>query len=93
MAENVTPLVSVGERVTSDTVLGIVHDAKTCLETGWADAPATPERAAAHLFYNGSNSTAYGLNFSALLSSLGARPGLPQHHGAPGSLATGWPTW
>ena len=93
VAENVTPLVSVGERVTSDTVLGIVHDAKTCLETGWADAPATPERAAAHLFYNGSNSTAYGLNFSALLSSLGARPGLPQHHGAPGSLATGWPTW
>ena len=93
VAENITPQVYVGERVNADTVLGVVHDAKTCLETGWAAPPATPERAAAHVFYNGSNSTAYGLNFSALLSSLGARPGLVQYHGAPGPLPAGWPTW
>ncbi len=93
VAENVTPNVRVGQHVNVDTVLGVVHDAKTCLETGWAAPPSTPERAFAHLFFNGSNSTAYGLNFSALLASLGARPGLPQPHGAPGPLATGWPTW
>jgi len=93
VAENVTPTVSVGQHVTATTVIGVVHDAKTCLETGWADPPASPERAAAHLFYNGSNSTAYGLNFSALLQALGARPGLTQPHGSPGPLPPGWPTW
>ena len=93
VAENVTPKVTIGQLVTATTVVGVVHDAKTCLETGWADPPASPERAAAHRFYNGSNSTAYGLNFSALLQALGARPGLTQPHGSPGPLPPGWPTW
>ena len=92
-AENVTPSVRVGEHVTPTTVVGILHDAKTCLETGWADPPSSPEHAAAHLEYNGKNSTAYGLNFNALLETLGARPGLPQLHGPPGSLPVNWPTW
>ena len=93
VAENVTPHVSIGERVTATTIVGIIHDAKTCVETGWADAPASPERAAGHAQYNGKNSTAYGLNFSSLLQALGARPGLPQNDGPPGSLPPGWPAW
>jgi hypothetical protein len=93
VAENVTPEVVIGEHVTSATTVGVVHDAKTCLETGWADPPASPERAAGHLEYNGKNSTAYGLNFSSLLQALGARPGLPQSFGPPGPLAADWPTW
>jgi hypothetical protein len=93
VAENVTPEVVIGEHVTSATAVGVVHDAKTCLETGWADPPASPERAAGHLEYNGKNSTAYGLNFSSLLQALGARPGLPQPFGPPGSLPADWPTW
>jgi hypothetical protein len=93
VAENVTPSVSVGEHVTAETVLGVVHDAKTCLETGWADPPASPERAAGHVEYNGKNTTAYGLNFSSLLASLGTRPGLPQPFGPPGPLPSGWPAW
>ncbi len=93
VAENVTPRVTIGETVTPTTVLGVLNDAKTCLETGWADPPASPERAAGHVEYNGKNSTAYGLNFSALLGALGARPGLPQPGGPPGPLAPGWPTW
>ena len=92
-AENVTPRVVVGERVTSATIVGVVHDAKTCLETVWADPPSSPERAAGHLEYNGKNSTAYGLNFSALLQALGARPGLPQPFGPPGQLPSNWPKW
>lgn len=92
-AENVTPTVTIGEHVTATTVVGILHDAKTCLETGWADPPSSPERAAAHLEYNGKNSTAYGLNFSSLLQALGARPGLPQPFGPPGLLPSGWPKW
>jgi len=92
-AENVTPRVAAGERVTPTTVVGILHDAKTCLETGWADPPSSPERAIAHLEYNGKNSTAYGLNFNSLLVTLGARSGLPQPDGPPGPLRAHWPTW
>ncbi len=93
VAENVTPKVYVGERVSPRSVLGIVHDAKTCLETGWADPPANPERAAAHALFNGRNSTSYGLNFSSLLETLGARPGLAQRDGPPGPLPSSWPSW
>lgn len=92
-AENVTPNVVVGEHVTTASVIGVLHDAKTCLETGWADPPSLPERAAAHVEYNGKNTTAYGLNFNALLQDLGARPGLPQPFGPPGLLPSQWPTW
>jgi hypothetical protein len=92
-AEDVTPTVTIGEHVTPDTVVGIVHDALTCLETGWADPPSYPERAAAHSEFNGENSTAYGLNFNTLLLALGSRPGLPQPDGPPGPIPASWPTW
>lgn len=93
VAENVTPQVSVGERVTPLSVIGILHDAKTCMETGWADASAPNGHVAGHLAFNGKNSTAFGLNFSALLQTLGARPGLPQHYGPPGAIPSSWPMW
>jgi hypothetical protein len=93
VAENITPEVVVGQHVTSATVVGVMHDATTCIETGWANPPASPERAAGHVEYNGKNSTAYGLNFSSLLQALGARPGLPQPFGPPGPLPSTWPTW
>ncbi len=92
-AENITPLVTRGERVTATTVLGILHDAKTCLETGWANGRLPNGHAAGQFEYDGRNSTAYGLNFSALLSDLGVRPGLPQPGGVPGPLKGNWPTW
>jgi len=93
LAENVTPQVTVGEHVTPTTVVGVMHDATTCIETGWADPPASPERAQGHVEYNGKNSTAFGLNFNSLLQELGARPGLPQPFGPPGPLPSSWPTW
>ncbi len=93
VAEDVTPAVSVGEAVSANTVVGYLHDAKTCLETGWADAAWPYGLAAAHDEYNGRNSTAYGLNFSSLLDALGSRPGLPQPDGPPGPIPAGWPTW
>ena len=93
VAENVTPRVTVGERVTPLSVVGVVHDAKTCMETGWADASAPSGHVAGHSEYNGKNSTAFGLNFSALLQALGARPGLSQPYGAPGPIPSSWPTW
>jgi hypothetical protein len=93
VAEDVTPTVGVGQLVTPETVVGVIHDALTCVETGWADPPSYPERAAAHAEYNGENSTAYGLNFNSLLEALGSRPGLPQPDGPPGPIPADWPTW
>lgn len=93
VAENVTPTVTVGERVGPGTVVGILHDAKTCLETGWARDAGRAGYAAGFSQFNGKNSTAYGLNFSALLEVLGARPGLVQPYGPPGTLPATWPTW
>lgn len=93
VAENVAPDVEVGETVTATTVLGVLHDSGTCMETGWAN-PADPyEQAAAHFEYTGTNSTAYGLNFSSFLERLGARPGLVQPLGRPGPLPSSWPRW
>jgi len=93
VAENLTPNVVVGQRVTPGSVLGIVHDARTCMETGWADASVPKGHVAGHFEYNGKNSTAFGLNFSALLAALGARPGLPRHAGVAGPLPSWWPGW
>ena len=93
VAENVTPTVAIGERVTPATVVGVLHDAKTCLETGWARDSGPAGFAAGFSQFNGKNSTAFGLNFSALLQALGSRPGLPQPYGPPGQLPAGWPTW
>ncbi len=93
VAENVTPTVSIGEHVNAGTVVGILHDAKTCLETGWARDTGRAGYAAGFTQFNGKNSTAFGLNFSALLDVLGARPGLVQPDGPPGTLPVGWPTW
>ncbi len=93
VAEDVTPEVHLGERVGASTIVGVVHDAKTCMETGWADPPSRFAFAAGHSQFDGRNSTAFGLNFSALLVRLGARPGLPQPYGSPGSLPASWPTW
>ncbi len=93
VAENVTPKVYVGEHLSAQSVVGILHDAKTCMETGWADAGHTDGHVMGHFQFNGKNSTAYGLNFSAFLQVLGVRPGLPQNFGPPGTLLSSWPRW
>ncbi len=93
VAENVTPKVSVGQRLSAQSVVGILHDAKTCMEMGWADPSQTNGHVMGHLQFNGKNSTSFGLNFSAFLQALGARPGLPQPFGPPGPIPSSWPRW
>lgn len=92
VAENVSPNVTIGEQVTSNSVIGTVHDALTCMETGWASLTDFGGFAAAKSEYNGSNSTALGINFSKMLQDLGSRPGLVQPNGSPGTIPTYWPT-
>jgi peptidoglycan hydrolase CwlO-like protein len=93
-AEDIAPSVQVGASVTSNTVLGQVYAGPDGIETGWADGAALPNTMARDSGqFNGSNSTAYGYNFSRLLQSLGAPGGVLQNDPPTGSLPATWPRW
>jgi murein DD-endopeptidase MepM/ murein hydrolase activator NlpD len=93
-AEDIQPAVSVGQTVTPNTVLGTMYEGPDGIETGWADSSGQGYTMA-HDYgqFNGSNSTAFGANFSQLLASLGAPPGVLQNNPPTGSLPPNWPTW
>lgn len=93
-AEDIDPAVSVGQSVTAGTVLGTMYEGPDGIETGWADPSGdgtTMARDAGQ--FSGANSTAYGANFSQLLVSVGAPPGVLQNNPPTGSLPPNWPTW
>jgi murein DD-endopeptidase MepM/ murein hydrolase activator NlpD len=93
-AEDIQPEVSVGQTVTPNTVLGTMFEGPDGIETGWADPAALGETMAlAYGQFSGANSTAFGANFSQLLASLGAPPGILQNSPPTGSLPPGWPSW
>jgi hypothetical protein len=93
-AEDINPEVSVGQRVTPHTVLGQMYAGPDGIETGWADCSALGETmAAAAGQFNGSNSTAYGDNFSQLLAITGAPQGILQNSPPTGNLPGNWPIW
>jgi hypothetical protein len=93
-AEDIDPLVSVGQSVTPATAIGQMYEGPDGIETGWAnmDGDGTTMANNAGQF-SGANSTAFGANFSQLLESLGAPPGVMQNEPATGSLPPGWPSW
>ena len=92
-AEDINVDVSVGQSVTPNTVLGTLYNGPDGIETGWADGSALGETMAMSYgqFY-GSNTTAFGYNFSQLLASLGAPGGVVQNSPT-GSLPGGLPQW
>jgi hypothetical protein len=93
-AEDIQPLVQVGQEVTPSTPLGVVFEGGSGIETGWAAPPGNGYTMAAEAGqFDGSNSTAFGANFSQLLVSLGAPGGILQNNPPTGSLPAGWPTW
>jgi murein DD-endopeptidase MepM/ murein hydrolase activator NlpD len=93
-AEDIEPAVSVGQQVTPNTVLGTMYEGPDGIETGWADSSGQGYTMA-HDYgqFSGANSTAFGANFSQLLASLGAPPGVLQNSPPTGSLPPNWPTW
>jgi murein DD-endopeptidase MepM/ murein hydrolase activator NlpD len=93
VAEDLNPDVQIGQSVTPNTVLGSMFGGPYGIETGWAQTSADGDTmAAVYGQYFGSNTTAFGNNFSQLLTSLGAPGGVLQN--APtGSLPSGWPSW
>ena len=98
VAENVIPRVTIGEQVSSDTVVGTLLDSFPNLETGWADPPGTGESLARAMGQWSTAAeidslpTAYGANFSELLTMLGAPAGVMMGP-VQGTLPAGWPTW
>jgi len=93
-AEDLLPRVSTGERVTADTIIGSMYEGPDGIETGWADPSGDGVTMAADARqFDGSNSTAFGANFSQLLASVGAPPGVMQNEPATGQLPAGWPSW
>jgi hypothetical protein len=92
-AEDIEPSVQVGATVTSSTVLGHMFAGPYGIETGWADGSRLPDTMArTYGQFDGSNSTAFGYNFSRLLQSVGAPGGVPS--GPPsGTLPASWPRW
>ncbi len=93
VAEDVQPSVQIGDTVNSNTVLGHMYAGPDGIETGWADGSRLPDTMA-HSYgqYGGSNSTAFGDNFSRFLQSVGAPGGILS--GAPrGTLPASWPRW
>lgn len=92
VAENVTPSVSKGQHVTTNTVIGTLHHAYPNMEIGWS-AKAGTGYALCHRGYVEGHSTRCGLNMNKLLVILGAPSGYKQHGYVTGSLPPGFPTW
>ena len=93
-AEDIDPVVSPGQTVTPNTVIGTVYEGPDGIETGWADPRGDGTTMARDYGqFNGNNSTAFGNNFSQMLASLGAPPGVLENNPPTGSLPPGWPQW
>jgi len=93
-AEDIASSVQPGQSVTSNTVLGQMYAGPDGIETGWADGSRLPDTMARSSGqFDGGNSTAFGANFSQLLSSLGAPPGILVTNPPSGTLPPSWPRW
>jgi murein DD-endopeptidase MepM/ murein hydrolase activator NlpD len=93
VAEDLNPQVQIGQSVTPNTVLGSMFGGPYGIETGWAQSSADGDTmAAVYGQYFGGNTTAFGNNFSQLLTSLGAPGGVLQNPPT-GYLPSGWPSW
>lgn len=93
-AEDIDPSVTVGQTVTPNTVIGTMYEGPDGIEMGWADPSGNGVTMARDYGqFNGSNSTAFGNNFSQMLASLGAPPGVLATNPPTGSLPPGWPQW
>jgi murein DD-endopeptidase MepM/ murein hydrolase activator NlpD len=94
LAECITPRVSVGQTVSTNTIIATVINNPGCdngIETGWLN-PSDEPTSMAYSCFNGQNSTAFGDNFNQLMVSLGVVSGI-QNPPVTCTLPAGWPTW
>jgi hypothetical protein len=96
VAEDVTPTVQVGQTVTSSTVIATMFDGGAGIETGWAQADASSAESqlpeAGGISGSGPFPTEVGLNFEALLQSLGVPAGSNRTDPPNGTLPQNYPT-
>jgi hypothetical protein len=93
-AEDIIPLVQIGDTVTAGSVLGVMFPGPDGIETGWGDTSTIGNTLArTYRQFDGANTTAFGNNFSEFLQSLGAPGGVPQNTPPTGALPRGWPRW
>lgn len=96
LAENVTPTVQAGQRVTSSTVIATMYDGGDGIETGWAmpngmsAESQLPE--AGGIGGYGPFPTEVGLNFDELLQSVGVPAASNRTEPASGVLPPRYPT-
>jgi hypothetical protein len=94
VAEDIIPAVNVGQIVHADTALGLMYPGPDGIETGWGDPTIIGNTfASAYGQFDGENTTAFGQNFSDLLLSLHAPPGIAQNTPPTGKLPRSWPHW
>lgn len=92
--EDILPSVQVGQTVTAGTQIGTMYEGPDGIETGWADPSGNGESMANDYGqFSGSNSSAFGANFSSFLQSVGGPAGVIQSYPPTGSLPSGWPAW
>jgi hypothetical protein len=95
LAEDVTPTVQPGQTVTSSTVIANMFNGGAGIETGWATSDGstaesqTPD--AGGINGNGPFPTVVGLNFEAVLESLGVPPAPNASEPGNGLLPPGYP--
>lgn len=86
VAENVTPAVQVGQKVTPQTVIGHMYEGGDGIETGWAMLDSASSESelpeAGGIGGAGPFPTAVGINFDALLQALGVPAA--SNYGTPG---------
>jgi len=96
VAEDVTPTVSIGKHVTSDTVIAKMYNGNAGIETGWATSDGSTARSqlsdAGGISGNGPFPTEIGMNFEKLLQALGVPAGYGRNDATNGMLPSGYPT-
>ena len=89
LAENITPLVHVGQQVTANTAIAVMHAAYPHTESGWAQA-GTDNPMSQPISHS---PTYFGCNYGAFLRSIGNKH-CPVQSGSSGTpLPRGWPDW
>jgi hypothetical protein len=95
LAEDVTPTVSAGQRVTSDTVIAKMYNGAAGIETGWATSDSSTAESqlseAGGISGYGPFPTEIGMNFEELLQALGVPAGNNRHESPSGLLPSGYP--
>jgi hypothetical protein len=95
VAEDITPAVVTGQRVSPSTVLGTMFDGGDGIETGWAqptgDSAASELAEAGGIAGLGPFPTRIGVNFDQLLQSLGVPAAPNRTQPASGLLPAGYP--